>query len=80
MASPCDDCVIKVCCTEICEKKELYTAYYQNSLKYYQHKSGRTYILACYDPSYKRVLDVLQEAKEQNSKILERANGVNKTK
>jgi hypothetical protein len=71
MPSPCDDCLIKACCTEICEKKELYTMYYRNSLRYYEVR-GRTGAEA-YHPSYKSVCDKLQEATTENAKILKRA-------
>jgi hypothetical protein len=74
MPSPCDDCLIKACCTEICEKKELYTTYYRNSLRYYRN-SGRTGAIGMtYHPSYKMVCDKLQEATNENAKILGRTS------
>ncbi len=36
MKDPCDDCLVKVCCGEICDEKKNYNALCQDALKYYK--------------------------------------------
>jgi len=36
MKSPCEDCLVKMCCSEICPKKINHDALVKDALKYYQ--------------------------------------------
>ncbi len=52
MPDPCDECILKPCCTEVCEKKELYIAYIRDGQKYYKNRYGRLNLSVMYSSSY----------------------------
>jgi hypothetical protein len=73
MPDPCDECLLKPCCTEICERKQLYTNYIKDGEKHYITRRGSLILRAIRDSSYKNYLETRRKVDESNQKIFNRS-------
>lgn len=75
MSDPCDECLLKPCCTEVCEKKELYVTYIRDGQKYYRGRNGRLNLSAIRSSSYDNYAKKLMKEEISYEKIKKRGSG-----
>jgi hypothetical protein len=78
MKDPCDDCLVKVCCGEICDTKKNYNALCQDALKYYKrfgmpHKS-HIGVMAQYNEQYRKARQRDIQTFKNSNEIIRRKN------
>jgi hypothetical protein len=77
MKDPCEECLVSVCCAEICDKKRNHNALCQDALKYYKtNKRNRTgfnsNVAIRYNEQYRKAKEKDMETFRTTNEILKR--------
>ena len=78
MKDPCEECLVSVCCAEICPEKVNHNALCKDAMKYYQNNrhpvGGHIGVMVQYNKQYSKALDLDRESSKLLSKIQMRKN------
>jgi len=75
MKDPCVECLVSVCCAEICPEKVNHNALCKDAMKYYQNNRrhrGHVGVMAQYNKQFSKALDLDQQSFKSTSNILKR--------
>jgi hypothetical protein len=75
MKDPCKECLVSVCCAEICLEKVNYNILCLDALKYYKKNrrtEGHLSAMVQYNKQYSKALDLDRESFKSTSNILKR--------
>lgn len=75
MKDPCEDCLVSVCCTEICPEKINHNTLCKDALKYYNrnNRSGTNIgAMVQYTKDFRRAIELDQKSFESSNKIITR--------
>lgn len=83
MKDPCEECLVSVCCAEICDRKRNHNALCQDALKYYKiNKRHRiafnTSVAIKYNEQYRKAKEKEIENIRSTEEILKRKSQRNK--
>jgi hypothetical protein len=77
MKDPCEECLVSVCCAEICPEKVNHNALCKDAMKYYQNNRrhrGHIGTMVQNSKDYSRAIDLDRESFKSLSKIQMRKN------
>lgn len=77
MKDPCEECLVSVCCAEICPEKENHNALCRDAMKYYKNNrrpTGHLGAMVQNSKDYSRAIDLDRESFKSLSKIQIRKN------
>lgn len=75
MKDPCEDCLVSVCCAEICPEKVNYNALCRDAMKYYKNNrrpTGHLGAMVQYNKNYSIALDLDRHSFKSTNNILKR--------